>query len=68
MSLDEYITSREAAKKWSISHRRVAYLCEEGRVSGAVKKSKLWLIPINTEKPVDGRYKNGRRSKLEKEE
>ena len=51
----EYISAPEAAKKWGISERRVQKLCEENRIPGAVKFSRVWLIPKDAEKPVDGR-------------
>ncbi len=53
----EYISAPEAAKKWGISERRVQKLCEEGRITGVVKFSRMWLIPKDVEKPVDGRIK-----------
>ena len=49
------LTSKEMAKKWGLSSRRVAILCSEGRIDGVVKKGKTWLIPSDAEKPVDGR-------------
>lgn len=51
----EYISCAEAAEKWGISTRRVQKLCEDNRIPGAVKFSRVWLIPKDTEKPVDGR-------------
>lgn len=51
----EYISCAEAAAKWGISERRVQKLCEENRIPGAVKFSRVWLIPKDAEKPVDGR-------------
>ena len=53
----EYISVSEAAKKWGISERRVQKLCEENRVSGVERISRIWLIPRNAEKPTDKRYK-----------
>ncbi len=53
----EYLTTKEISEQWNISSRRVAILCEEGRLEGAVKKGKTWLIPFDIEKPEDGRYK-----------
>ncbi len=50
---------RDAAKLWNISERRVSYLCKKGQIEGAVKKGRAWLIPINAEKPTDGRIKSG---------
>ena len=53
----EYISAPEAAKKWGISERRVQKLCEENRIPGVAKFSRMWLIPKDAEKPVDGRTK-----------
>lgn len=53
----EYISAPEAAKKWGISERRVQKLCEENRIPGVERLSRMWLIPRNAEKPVDKRYK-----------
>lgn len=52
----EYLTAAEISKLWNISSRMVAYYCEAGRISGAVKKGRVWFIPIDAEKPVDKRY------------
>ena len=49
------LTSNEMAQRWDISSRRIAILCSEGRIKGAVKKGKTWLIPSDAEKPSDGR-------------
>jgi len=51
----ELMTSVEMAKEWNISARRVALLCEEGRIDGAFKKGKTWLIPNDAKKPEDRR-------------
>lgn len=53
----EYLTTIEMSKKWDITSRRIGVLCSEGRVEGAVKKGKTWLIPKDTEKPADARLK-----------
>lgn len=45
----DYITVQEAAKKWAISERRIQKLCEENRIPGVVRLSRVWLIPINAE-------------------
>ena len=52
-----YLTTKELASLWNISARRVAVLCEDGRIDGVIKKGKTWLIPSATEKPTDRRYK-----------
>ena len=53
----EYLTTVEMSKRWNISSRRIGVLCTEGRVEGAIKKGKMWLIPSDAVKPVDGRFK-----------
>ena len=49
------ITTQEAAKKWELSERRITALCRNGRIVGAQKDGKYWMIPENAPKPVDGR-------------
>lgn len=53
----EYISCPEIAKKWGISERRVQKLCEDGRIPGVVKFSRMWLIPKHAQKPNDPRKK-----------
>ena len=61
----DYMTLREASEKWGISPRQINYYCSEGRIPGAEKMGRVWLIPKNTEKPIDGRTKQGRALKHE---
>lgn len=51
----ELMTTKEMAQVWNISARRVALLCSQGRVEGAIKKGKTWLIPSAASKPGDPR-------------
>lgn len=60
----EYMTVQEAAKKWELSERRVQKLCAENRIDGIVHLSRVWLIPQNAEKPVDGRKKENKNRPL----
>ena len=53
----EYMTVQDAAKLWEISERRIQKLCEEKRIDGVVRLSRVWLIPKNSEKPPDNRLK-----------
>lgn len=53
----DYMTVQEAATKWGISERRIQKLCEENRILGVVRLSRVWLIPKDAEKPIDGRTK-----------
>lgn len=52
-----YMTVKQAAEKWGISDRRVRILCAEGKVSGVIRKGRRWMIPVDTRKPADGRFK-----------
>ncbi len=56
----EYMTVQEAAKKWNLSERRVQKLCAENRIGGIVHLSRVWLIPKDAEKPVDGRKRENK--------
>lgn len=53
----EYMTVQDAAKLWEISERRIQKLCEEKRIDGVVRLSRVWLIPKEAKKPADGRLK-----------
>lgn len=50
-----YINVKTAAERWNLTEKRITTLCRNGRIEGAKKEGALWLIPDNTEKPVDGR-------------
>lgn len=63
----EFISAPEAAKKWGISERRVQKLCEENRIPGVAKFSRMWLIPKDAEKSADGRLRNKKCNKLQEE-
>ena len=52
------LTIKEASKKWDLQERRISACCRDGKIIGARKAGKSWLIPENAEKPRDGRFKN----------
>lgn len=58
----EFLTTRQAAEIWEISPRRVAILCEQGRIEGAVKAGKTWLLPPDALKPADNRFKQNKQN------
>ena len=58
-----YISAKEAAEKWNISQRRVAILCSEKRICGAMMVGNMWIIPSNAEKPIDKRTVRYEKSK-----
>lgn len=47
----EYITTKEASAKWGISTSRITLLANEGRIPGAQRLGKSWLIPVSAAKP-----------------
>ena len=53
----ELMTTNEAAVQWGIKMRRVQVLCESGKVAGAVRMGRTWIIPRGIPKPIDGRTK-----------
>ncbi len=53
----QFMTTKEASEKWDITERRINVLCKEGRIPGAYKENKRWVIPMNAVKPADKRLK-----------
>ena len=51
----KYMDVSTASALWGISDRRIRYLCNEGRIDGAIKTGWSWTIPSDTPKPRDGR-------------
>ncbi|MCM1500574.1 MAG: helix-turn-helix domain-containing protein [Clostridium sp.] len=56
----EYMTAQETAERWNVSHRWVQRLCKENRIEGTININRVWLIPKNAKKPLDGRLKLNR--------
>jgi len=51
----EYKILKILSSEWGISERRIRQLIEEGRIQGATKVGKSWLIPNDVKKPRDTR-------------
>ena len=63
-----YSTVLETAERWGITVRTVQTMCSKGRIGGAVKFGRAWAIPMNAQRPNDGRiitgkYKDWRKTK-----
>ncbi|WP_026506426.1 AAA family ATPase [Butyrivibrio sp. MC2013] len=56
-------TVKEKAKEWGISERTVVNLCNKGKISGAYKKGRMWIIPDDSLRPADGRISSGKYAK-----
>lgn len=50
-----FFNAKQFSEIWSISERRIIKLCKDGRIDGAIKNGRQWLIPENTLKPSDKR-------------
>ena len=63
----EYQTPKEVGELWGISERRVQELCAKGKIEGVQRLgNKMWIIPKETPKPIDGRTKTAKKEKIAK--
>lgn len=53
----EYWKISDVAEQWGISPRRLQTLCAEGKIKGAIRFGRAWMIPRDAQKPRDGRTK-----------
>lgn len=63
-----YFDVTETARRWGVAQRRVTLLCRSGRVIGAKKDGKSWMIPENAVLPADGRTKEASTEAIEHSE
>ncbi len=47
----ELITVKEAAARWGVTPRRVQGLCKEGKIKGAQRWERTWMIPAHAVLP-----------------
>lgn len=66
MSQIQYMTAKEAADKWNISHRRVITLCQQNRIPNTAMLGNMWIIPKNAQKPGDLRLLSSVKSNFAK--
>lgn len=55
----KFVSSVKIALRWGISDRRVRVMCEKEQIPGAERNGKLWKIPADAKKPLDGRSLRG---------
>lgn len=55
-----YMTVKDVSVKWGVTMRTVQMMCAEGRIEGAVKFGRDWAIPMNAQRPEDGRIISGK--------
>lgn len=59
----KYMNIADVAEKWGISPRRLQALCSAGKIEGAARFGKAWMIPGDAQKPIDGRTKASKENK-----
>ena len=52
--------SKQIATEWGLSERTVNDLCKKNKIDGAIKVGKMWKIPDDAKKPIDGRITSGK--------
>ena len=55
-----FLKIEEVAARWQISPRAVQILCKEGKIDGAQRFGRAWMIPENAARPIDRRTREGR--------
>ena len=60
----DFLKIDEVAKQWGITPRRLQTLCAQGKIEGATRFGRAWMIPKSAPKPADGRTKAARTEKL----
>lgn len=58
---------KDVAEDWSLTTRTVRNMCANGKIKNAEKIGRDWLIPIDAERPPDGRVKTGNYKNWRKE-
>lgn len=54
----ELITATEAAQKWGVTVRRVQGLCSEGKIKGAIRFGRAWMVPCKAVLPSSAKEEN----------
>jgi len=57
----DIMTVKEAAAKWGITPRRVNEIIREGRIAGVYKIGTTWVMPADTQKPIDKRLERNKK-------
>ena len=56
----DIMTTKEAAKKWGVTERRVCELIRSGRIDGVFKVGANYAMPADAQKPADARITHGK--------
>lgn len=57
----DYVTPKDKAVEWALTQRRVEILCGNGRIPGAYRLGRVWAIPKDAQKPLDGRTRQAKK-------
>ena len=57
--LEGYLSIKQVAEKWELNPRTVRNMCAKGKIEGAIKFGRDWMIPIDATRPIDGRITSG---------
>lgn len=57
--IEGYSSINDVAQKWKLTPRSVRHMCARGKIEGAEKVGRDWLIPNDAERPADGRITSG---------
>jgi hypothetical protein len=66
MATLDWITPEAAGQKWGVKVRQVQALCTDGKIDGAIKMGRMWLIHKDTLRPIDGRTKAAKQTQSTK--
>lgn len=56
----EYRKVAQVAEKWEMSQRRIQDLCRMGKIPGAQRWGRDWMIPADAQRPADGRTRESK--------
>ena len=47
---------KQIATEWGLSERTVNDICKKNKIDGAIKVGKMWKIPDDAKKPIEGSH------------
>ncbi len=53
----KYASSEETAARWGVTPSLVCRWCRAGKIKGAVKMGRDWMIPVTSPRPVEPRQR-----------
>ena len=57
----QYKSAAEAAEIWEVTPRYVQMCCRAGRIPGATKHGRDWMVPADAHRPADGRRQRSKK-------